>query len=399
MSTVDFWYEYQFVRQCTPERPFCDSKYYWCNEREWRCMSKVALGGNCTGYVGTDICHNSVCIMSTCRIPATAGNGFVRKEKKPTSGVVWAKTLMLTDGDQPLTSGIAHITVRDEVTNDNTTVYIQKQTQYPEYPGLVYLPLPHPRETFYYNVTLEAQDHYGRYCQSYCYNATAEKYQVCQPRLALNARNDAKASNISYTHAMNSRRFLDMDMSVHPSLWKVYPPYMIFACHRKVVQTQAVNDIAGLMSTPMERTEYVWFRVNVLRRADSPIDVDDSEVEVEDLDDPSDVWISSIRRARSAYDQSVVLVRARNPRVFHRGVSVRISIRNGSQRLPCDSRCNLGPGRDEPCVPTVFLHEKPHESQEQIFTSDPAYLQFLGWKMIGHPAEWQLKMAYLSFYC
>lgn len=73
-------------------------------------------------------------LQSTCRIPATAGNGFVRKEKKPTSGVVWAKTLMLTDGDQPLTSGIAHITVRDEVTNDNTTVYIQKQTQYPEYP-------------------------------------------------------------------------------------------------------------------------------------------------------------------------------------------------------------------------------------------------------------------------
>lgn len=60
---LDFWYEYQFVRQCTPERPFCDWKYYWCNEREWRCMSKVALGGNCTGYVGTDICHNSVCIM------------------------------------------------------------------------------------------------------------------------------------------------------------------------------------------------------------------------------------------------------------------------------------------------------------------------------------------------
>lgn len=78
-------------------------------------------------------------LQSTCRIPATAGNGFVRKEKKPTSGVVWAKTLMLTDGDQPLTSGIAHITVRDEVTNDNTTVYIQKQTQYPEYPvGSVY---------------------------------------------------------------------------------------------------------------------------------------------------------------------------------------------------------------------------------------------------------------------
>lgn len=43
-----------------------------------------------------------------------------------------------------------------------------------------------------------------------------------------------KTSNISFTHSFNARRFLDMDMSIHPNDWRIYPPYMVFACHQKV---------------------------------------------------------------------------------------------------------------------------------------------------------------------
>lgn len=65
------------------------------------------------------------------------------------------------------------------------------------------------------------------------------------------------------------------------------------------------------------------------------------KLEVQDLDAPDDLWISSMKRARSAYDQSVVYVRARNPRVFRKGVAVRVSIRADGKRLQCETRCNV----------------------------------------------------------
>lgn len=111
------------------------------------------------------------------------------------------------------------------------------------------------------------------------------------------------------------------------------------------------------------------------------------------------MWISSLRRARSLYDQSVIFVRAKNPRVFRKGVSVRISIREDNKRISCETKCNMGEDTESQCDSTVFLHERPQESQEKVYASDPSYLQLLGWKMAGHPAGWNLRMAYLSFYC
>uniref|UniRef100_A0AC34QTV2 Tyrosinase copper-binding domain-containing protein n=1 Tax=Panagrolaimus sp. JU765 TaxID=591449 RepID=A0AC34QTV2_9BILA len=394
---TDFWYEYEPVRHCTPDKPNCDSKYLFCDKKNWRCRSRIQLGGNCTGFAFTDICYKSFCIQGLCRIPATEGNGFERKEKKQ-SGVVWAKTLMLTDDDQPLTSGIAHILVKDEAGNE-ALAYIQKSTEYPEVPGQVYLPLPHPREGLSYNVSLEARDHYGRYCQSYCFNETVERYQVCEPKLVMKARPDSTSSNISFTHSSNSKRFLDMDLSTHPSQWSVRTPFMVFACHRKMIDSAQIVSISEQVKPIIDNTEYVWFRVNVMKKANSVVDIDESEIEVQDMDDPSDLWISSIRRARSAYDQSIVFIRARNPFVFKRGVTVKVSIRNGQKRLNCDSRCNMGSTFEDHCENVVFLHERPNRSQEQIFASDPSYLQLLGWKMSGHPNDWSLRMAYLSFYC
>lgn len=146
-----------------------------------------------------------------------------------------------------------------------------------------------------------------------------------------------------------------MDLSIHPSEWKVTTPYLVFACHRSLVNSDGIKQIADL-SPPMELTEYVWFRVNVLKKSGSTVNLEDAEVrnfeviifnfvifqiEVEDLNDPNDMWISSLRRARSVYDQSVAFVRAKNPRVFRRGVSVRISIREDNKRVQCEAKCNM----------------------------------------------------------
>uniref|UniRef100_A0A914NV03 Tyrosinase copper-binding domain-containing protein n=1 Tax=Meloidogyne incognita TaxID=6306 RepID=A0A914NV03_MELIC len=60
---TDFWFEYESVRHCSKELPFCDSKFLFCDKSSWRCRSKIVLGGNCTGFVGTEICYQSICIQ------------------------------------------------------------------------------------------------------------------------------------------------------------------------------------------------------------------------------------------------------------------------------------------------------------------------------------------------
>jgi hypothetical protein len=108
----------------------------------------------------------------------TESTAAVEKKVQHKTGVVWAKTLLLGENEQPILSGSAHITVTDQITGDNSTVSFQKSSQYPELPGLVYLPLPRPRDNILYNVTLDARDEFGRYCQSYCLNGTTDKYQA-----------------------------------------------------------------------------------------------------------------------------------------------------------------------------------------------------------------------------
>lgn len=63
MRFADFWYEYEPVRHCSFDQPYCDSNYMFCDLRAWRCRSKVQLGGNCTGFSQTDICFKSFCIQ------------------------------------------------------------------------------------------------------------------------------------------------------------------------------------------------------------------------------------------------------------------------------------------------------------------------------------------------
>lgn len=92
-------------------------------------------------------------------------------------------------------------------------------------------------------------------------------------------------------------------------------------------------------------------------------------------------------------------MRVKNPKIFHNGVRVRVLFRNGGTRVECDVVCNLNSTKNENCDSHVLLHEEPSRSMESIFTSEPAYLQWLGWKVVGHPSEWQFKMPYLSFYC
>lgn len=123
-------------------------------------------------------------------------------------------------------------------------------------------------------------------------------------------------------------------------------------------------------------------------------------MEAEDLDDNSYFWTSSIKKERSSYDSNIVFIRARNPQVFHNGVRVRIFFLYNEQRIKCDVICNKSnANKNKNCNSYVFLHKNSLKTMENIFTSEPLYLQWLGWKMVGHPSQWEFKTPYLTFYC
>ncbi|KAF7635657.1 hypothetical protein Mgra_00004900 [Meloidogyne graminicola] len=385
---TDFWFEYEPVRHCSNELPFCDSKFLFCDKSAWRCRSRIILGGNCTGFIGTEICYKSICIQNVCQLPATEGNGFQRRERHY-DNIVSSKSLMLTEGTFGMSSGIAHIT------------------------GLIYLPLPNPKDpNVDFKVTLEAFDHYGRYCQSYCLNSTTDKYQVCEPKLILRSiliYGSNSSSNISFTHQLVARKFLDMDLSVHPKLWKVHSPFIVFNCQRRLLNSDLVKEMFQKLTPPIENflsNKYVWFRIGLISKTGSSklFDSDEIQIEAEELVYPFELFSTSLRRSRSIFDQSILFLRCSNPFLLNNGeINVKINIRRGGgKKIDCDVLCDKTKESSLTirnfCDSTIRLNTEPTLS-EDIFAYDLSYMPYLGWRMIGHPSEWRFQMPFLSLSC
>uniref|UniRef100_A0A914VW86 Tyrosinase copper-binding domain-containing protein n=1 Tax=Plectus sambesii TaxID=2011161 RepID=A0A914VW86_9BILA len=63
--TRDFYY-YSPRSQCNNTNPDCGSPYIFCDTKKYRCLSKVQMGGNCTGFEGTNICLGGICANGKC---------------------------------------------------------------------------------------------------------------------------------------------------------------------------------------------------------------------------------------------------------------------------------------------------------------------------------------------
>ncbi|CAD6191215.1 unnamed protein product [Caenorhabditis auriculariae] len=391
---TDEWYEYQPVRHCTPDEPTCESPYYWCDQKLWRCRSKVVYGGNCTGYEGSSICYNSVCSKGECVVPPrvrSAMKSRMEEETVPWNDVVWTKTMFLDAVGQGIDDEMAHVVITDLDTNHTTTVFSFGSTSYPELPGTVYLSIPKPLSGMTTQVLLEARDQHGRYCQAQCFNTTIERYQVCQPTLKIGFRTDS-SSPIAYTHSMSSRRFLDVDLSLHPRQPAVSPPYIVFACARKLVTSAMIMATGERLRPPVSTDELVWFRVAVHR---SP----SQNVQIEATPSVGEPWSSSIQKAASSFDPNIVFVQAPNPEINRGGVRVKVSILEDGQRISCIVKCTARDGSVKTCDGEVELHSDPSRSEEDVFTTDASALPVLGWNMKGHPTQWRHRMPYLSFTC
>ncbi|VDO26372.1 unnamed protein product, partial [Heligmosomoides polygyrus] len=100
-------------------------------ETQW---AKVVLGGNCTGFEGTAICHNSTCKDNRCQLPPRLLQSMrLRKAADPPAGdYVWTKTLLIDQHGKGVRDDLAHVKVVSQMTSENTTVYQQSESLYPE---------------------------------------------------------------------------------------------------------------------------------------------------------------------------------------------------------------------------------------------------------------------------
>uniref|UniRef100_A0A915KNQ0 Tyrosinase copper-binding domain-containing protein n=1 Tax=Romanomermis culicivorax TaxID=13658 RepID=A0A915KNQ0_ROMCU len=65
---TDKLYTYSPRPTCDNKTLDCGSPYLFCDSTTIKCMSKVKIGGNCSGFEGQDICHKSVCFDGVCMI-------------------------------------------------------------------------------------------------------------------------------------------------------------------------------------------------------------------------------------------------------------------------------------------------------------------------------------------
>uniref|UniRef100_A0A0N4ZAV1 Tyrosinase_Cu-bd domain-containing protein n=1 Tax=Parastrongyloides trichosuri TaxID=131310 RepID=A0A0N4ZAV1_PARTI len=398
---TDYYYIYQNVKHCSILDPVChDSPYYWCDRRVWKCKSKIQLGGNCTNLEGQDACYASTCIQGICQYSSIEGNGMQRRQFIPTN-VVWAKSLLLNNDNKPITHPLAHINVIDEYQNFNVTTFVEMQQNNFEYNGMIYLALPKPSSGLSTPITLLAQDQFGRYCQSYCINETTQIYDVCEPKMILKIRKDYETANIAYTHSYMSRNYLDLDFSQHPSKIYVNPPYMIFSCNSKAVDKQEIfNSVKNMIQFSKPLEDFVWFRVELLQKYESPYNIDNLVVKIIDMDDSYYNWQESVPKIKSPVDPNIIFVKAPNPYVNGRGIVVRVLVLFEGQMINCIAKCSKSNERIKSnCSEEVILHYIPILGDENLFTANESILSLIGWKMIGHPSKWDYKLPYLSLTC
>lgn len=68
---TDQLYFYEPRPVCSAENTNCGSYNVFCNTKTYKCISKVKVGGNCTGLESFDSCLNSVCTSGKCQPIAT----------------------------------------------------------------------------------------------------------------------------------------------------------------------------------------------------------------------------------------------------------------------------------------------------------------------------------------
>ncbi|KRZ75246.1 putative tyrosinase-like protein tyr-3, partial [Trichinella papuae] len=92
---TDEFYFYEKRPTCSAQSPDCGSDYLFCDTVRSRCMSKIKLDGNCTGFQSFPICIRGVCIDGKCKDADIQKISFSNDEKPITK--VSAATVVVDD--------------------------------------------------------------------------------------------------------------------------------------------------------------------------------------------------------------------------------------------------------------------------------------------------------------
>lgn len=60
------YYTYQMTPKCSITSPTCLSPLMFCQRQNQRCVSKIRLGGDCSGLEEYDPCYQSTCVNGKC---------------------------------------------------------------------------------------------------------------------------------------------------------------------------------------------------------------------------------------------------------------------------------------------------------------------------------------------
>jgi hypothetical protein len=308
------------------------------------------------------------------------------------------------DGDQQgLAIGCAPVARSDISRISGKCHFIEYLEKCTYIQGIAYISLPKPTKDLIIKAQIDAVDIYNRRCQSYCRNASV--YQVCDGAIRI-GDTASTSSNLSFSHDLIARRFLDATIVGHRNAWRVDAPFIVFLC-RNLIDARSPIVIANAVrpAPPSIRHAYVWLRVLVLdRQQPFMTSVHGAKIESRNRDDASDIWMASIDETdiRSPYDHSIVYVRARNP---HRSggasstVNISIAALNRDGYF-CESKCVDDNVVDEQlCIGDVHLNASSNDTSSLPYTDDETMRPFLGWTLTGHPTQWTHQLTTLHFYC
>ncbi|VDP12256.1 unnamed protein product [Soboliphyme baturini] len=251
-SNTTVAYEYEPRPKCSLVDPLCKSDYLFCFGMTVSCISKIRLGGNCSGFEEEpDACYGSFCFNGQCNIiddemvqpevsrphESDSEVNVGQKEKKcdclcnisrpatppaeklahhdaknPNANVphqVWF-TVTVLSGLLPAKTKyrvMANVEVEGLTYEENFSGVVFERSTYPFYLGATLVPVKNPqlaedkRTISWISVTAEKTK---KPCETFCYNPSSKIYKSCDAEMVLEYGPGANSTVPYFADAMEA---------------------------------------------------------------------------------------------------------------------------------------------------------------------------------------------------
>lgn len=306
---TDQIYAYEPKPACSPDGKGCGSPYLFCDSRTSKCVAKVKINGNCTGFESQDVCYKSRCgrqgrcvqddaaastvaptfppsttAMTTAaaaRTTAAAAATTVAGRRGPAATTTARKTTTTTMTMPPtlvtvpptlsvLKTVWIPITVVNQI-GTTTTAYpdaaiistdtihgvkftgvVSDASKLPYYTGAAFAQVLNPFSvTDNVQTTIQVFDMDNRECTSMCLSPTSQLYEVCTANVSLSSNILSTTSDVAYSPDFEQARILN---------WKgnrKMPDKFFFVCHAAAETTLPIEIVTALPTTTVASSNVV----------------------------------------------------------------------------------------------------------------------------------------------